>query len=43
MEIFVAGENLLNDRYDVARSPFLTNGPPIFYRVGFRMMLPVRR
>ncbi len=39
MEIFVAGENLLDERYDVARSPFLTNGPPILYRAGFRLTM----
>ncbi len=39
MEIFVAGENLLDERYDVARSPFLTNGPPFLYRAGFRVTL----
>ena len=37
MEIFVAGENLLSERYDVARTPVLTNGPPILFRAGFRM------
>ncbi len=39
MEIFVAGENLLNERYDVARTPYLTNGPPFLYRAGFRLSL----
>ncbi len=39
MEIFVAGENLLDERYDVARTPFLTNGPPILFRAGFRLIL----
>ncbi len=39
MEIFVAGEDLLDERYDVARTPFLTNGPPILYRAGFRLTL----
>lgn len=37
MEVFVAGENLANQRYDVARTPFLTNGPPILFRGGFRL------
>jgi outer membrane receptor protein involved in Fe transport len=37
MEIFVAGENLTNQRYDVARTPVLTNGPPILFRAGFRI------
>ena len=39
MEIFVAGENLADQRYDVARTPFLTNGPPILFRGGFRMTI----
>jgi outer membrane receptor protein involved in Fe transport len=39
MEVFVAGENLLDQRYDVARTPFLTNGPPILFRAGFRMTI----
>ena len=40
MEIFVAGENLLNQRYDVARTPVLTSGPPILFRAGFRITIP---
>ena len=39
MEIFVAGENLLSERYDVARTPVLTRGPPILVRAGFRITL----
>jgi outer membrane receptor protein involved in Fe transport len=39
MEIFVAGENLLDERYEVARTPFLTNGPPILFRAGFRLTI----
>jgi outer membrane receptor protein involved in Fe transport len=39
MEIFVAGENLANQRYDVARSPVLTSGPPILVRAGFSMTI----
>lgn len=41
-EVFVAGENLLDERYDVARTPFLTNGPPILFRAGFRWTLAKR-
>ena len=37
MEIFVAGENLATQRYDVARTPVLTSGPPILFRAGFRL------
>ncbi|MGA3323407.1 MAG: TonB-dependent receptor [Terriglobia bacterium] len=40
MEIFVAGENLMNQRYDVARTPVLTSGPPILFRAGFRLTIP---
>jgi outer membrane receptor protein involved in Fe transport len=36
MEVFVAGENLLDERYDVARTPVLTSGAPILFRAGFR-------
>ena len=39
MEVFVAGENLSNQRYDVARTPYLTNGPPILFRGGFRVTI----
>jgi len=39
MDIFVAGENLTNQRYDVARTPVLTSGPPILFRAGFRVTL----
>ena len=37
LEIFVAGENLLNQRYDVARTSVLTSGPPTLFRAGFRI------
>jgi len=37
VDIFVAGENLLNQRYDVARTSVLTSGPPILFRAGFRI------
>jgi outer membrane receptor protein involved in Fe transport len=39
MEIFVAAENVANQRYDVARTPVLTSGPPILFRAGFRMTI----
>jgi outer membrane receptor protein involved in Fe transport len=39
MEIFVAGENLTNQRCDVARTPVLTSGPPILVRAGFRITI----
>lgn len=40
MEIFVAAENLTGQRYDVARTPVLTSGPPILFRGGFRVTIP---
>ena len=39
MDVFVAGENLTNQRYDVARTPVLSSGPPILFRAGFRLTL----
>ena len=37
IEIFAAVENLLNQRYDVGRTPVLTVGPPILARAGLRL------
>ena len=39
MDVFAAGENLLNDRWDVGRTPVLTIGPPRAVRVGIRLRL----
>jgi hypothetical protein len=39
IDIFVAGENLLDQHCDVARTPFLTNGPPTLFRAGFRITI----
>jgi outer membrane receptor protein involved in Fe transport len=39
MEVYLAGENLLDNRYDVARTPVLTSGPPVLFRVGFRLTI----
>jgi outer membrane receptor protein involved in Fe transport len=36
-ELFLAVENLFNQRYDVGRTPVLTIGPPILARVGLRL------
>jgi outer membrane receptor protein involved in Fe transport len=36
-EIYVAAENLLNQRYQVARTPIVTLGPPIQVRGGLRL------
>jgi outer membrane receptor protein involved in Fe transport len=42
VELFVAVENLLNQRYDVGRTPVLTVGPPILARAGVRLQLGAR-
>jgi outer membrane receptor protein involved in Fe transport len=39
MEVFAAAENLLNQRYDVARTPVRTIGPPALARVGLRLAI----
>ncbi len=38
-EIFIAAENLLNQRYIVGRTPITTVGPPLLIRAGFRFRL----
>jgi outer membrane receptor protein involved in Fe transport len=40
MEIFGAGENLLNQRYAVARTPIVNLGPPLLLRIGLRYNYP---
>ncbi len=40
LEIFGAFENLLNQRYQVARTPVVNLGPPILFRVGLRLNFP---
>jgi outer membrane receptor protein involved in Fe transport len=42
VELFVAVENLTNRRYDVARTPVLTVGPPILARAGLRLQFGSR-
>ncbi len=37
VEVFVAGENLLNQQYQVGRTPVLTVGPPILARAGLKL------
>ena len=37
VELFVAGENLLNQQYQIGRTPVLTVGPPLLARVGLRL------
>src|SRR5499427_3317620 len=48
VELFVAAENLLNKRYNVASTPAATGslfniGPPLLYRIGLRMNFPAER
>lgn len=45
LELFAAAENILNQRYNVANTPFngislLNLGPPILYRAGLRLTFP---
>jgi outer membrane receptor protein involved in Fe transport len=40
--VFVAVENILNQRYEVSKTPVTTLGPPILVRAGFRLDLGVR-
>ncbi|MDQ3687918.1 MAG: TonB-dependent receptor [Acidobacteriota bacterium] len=38
-EIFAAVENLLDQRYDIGRTPVRTLGPPLLFRLGLRLRL----
>jgi len=42
LDVFVAADNLLNQRYDIARTPVLNVAPPILARVGLRLNLGSR-
>ena len=42
VEVFVASENLLNQRYTVGLTPVKTTGPPLLIRCGFRLHLGSR-
>lgn len=39
VDVFVAIENLFNQRYQIGRTPVTTLGPPILWRVGLRLHL----
>jgi outer membrane receptor protein involved in Fe transport len=39
IDLFVAAENLFNERYETGKTPVTTIGPPILVRVGFRLHL----
>jgi outer membrane receptor protein involved in Fe transport len=40
VEVFLAAENVLDDRYEVGRTPVTTLGPPRLLRLGIRVSLP---
>jgi outer membrane receptor protein involved in Fe transport len=40
LEIFGAVENLLDERYMVARTPIVNLGPPVLFRLGLRLNFP---
>jgi outer membrane receptor protein involved in Fe transport len=42
LDVFVAADNLLNQRYDIARTPVLNVAPPILARIGLRLNLGSR-
>ena len=39
LDVFIAADNLLNQRYDIARTPVLNVAPPILARAGLRLNL----
>lgn len=43
LEVFGAIENILNQRYQVARTPVVNLGPPILFRLGVRLNYPAKR
>jgi outer membrane receptor protein involved in Fe transport len=43
LEIFGAVENLLDQRYQVARTPVINLGPPILFRAGLRLNFPAAK
>jgi outer membrane receptor protein involved in Fe transport len=42
VEVFAAFENLLDQRYDIGRTPVRTIGPPLLARVGVKLVLGSR-
>ena len=45
LELFAAAENILEQRYNVANTPFngtslLNLSPPVLYRIGMRLNFP---
>jgi outer membrane receptor protein involved in Fe transport len=43
LEVFLAAENVTNQRYEVARTPLLSLGPPRSLRLGVRFRLDAQR
>ena len=43
LEVFAAVENLLDQRYQVARTPVVNLGPPILLRAGMRLQYPAEK
>jgi len=42
LEIFLAAENFINQRYETARTPTVNLGPPALFRLGVRLNFPSR-
>ncbi len=42
IDVFAAGENITNRRYDIAKTPTPNIGPPVLTRVGLRFHFPGR-
>jgi outer membrane receptor protein involved in Fe transport len=40
LELFLAAENFLNQRYETARTPTINLGPPVLFRLGVRLNFP---
>jgi outer membrane cobalamin receptor len=43
LQVFAAAENVLDERYQVARTPVVNLGPPILFRVGLRLNFPAEK
>lgn len=43
VQVFAAAENVLDERYQVARTPVVNLGPPILFRVGLRLNFPAKK
>lgn len=42
LEAFIAAENIFNQRYTTGRTPVRTIGPPLLFRLGFRLRMGSR-